>query len=102
VTGRPIKFAGTGEKLDQFEAFVPIGWQVAFSAWATFVAWSRKPPSRSTRSRAKRMQGQDAEGELRLGGLPGAVQNDAQNGALGDVLGMIPGMSQMKDVKIDS
>src|SRR5207249_10206939 len=23
VTGRPIKFAGTGEKLDQFEVFVP-------------------------------------------------------------------------------
>lgn len=33
VTGRPIKFAGTGEKLDDIEVFHPTEWQAVFSAW---------------------------------------------------------------------
>lgn len=33
VTGRPIKFAGTGEKLDDIEVSTPTEWQAVFSAW---------------------------------------------------------------------
>ena len=35
VTGRPIKFAATGEKLADFDASTPTGWPAASSAWAT-------------------------------------------------------------------
>ena len=35
VTGKPIKFIGTGEKLGDIEPFHPTAWQAAFSAWAT-------------------------------------------------------------------
>ena len=36
VTHRPIKFAGVGEKLDQFEPFsIRSGWRAASWAWAT-------------------------------------------------------------------
>lgn len=35
VTGKPIKFIDTGEKLDMLEPFTPTAWPRAFSAWAT-------------------------------------------------------------------
>src|ERR1022692_1213504 len=66
VTGKPIKFVGVGEKLDEFEAFhpermasrilgmgmrfIPNAWPRGSSAWATSSASSRKPPKPSTRT----------------------------------------------------
>ena len=35
ITGRPIKFVGTGEKLDMIEPFIRTGWPPAYSGWAT-------------------------------------------------------------------
>ncbi|MEZ4612333.1 MAG: hypothetical protein R2838_19170 [Caldilineaceae bacterium] len=35
VTGVPIKFLGTGEKLPDIEPFEPGGWPAASWAWAT-------------------------------------------------------------------
>jgi signal recognition particle subunit SRP54 len=35
VTGKPIKFAGVGEKLTDVEVFHRTGWRSAFWAWAT-------------------------------------------------------------------
>ena len=34
VTGKPIKFAGIGEKLEDIEPFHPDGWQTGSWAWA--------------------------------------------------------------------
>ena len=42
VTGKPIKFAGIGEKLDGLEAFHPERMAAASSAWATSCRWSRR------------------------------------------------------------
>ena len=35
ITGKPILFASTGEKLDQFERSTPTGWRSGSSGWAT-------------------------------------------------------------------
>jgi signal recognition particle subunit SRP54 len=35
VTGEPILFASTGEKLEDFDVFHPTGWPAGSSAWAT-------------------------------------------------------------------
>ena len=35
VTAKPIKYASTGEKLDQLEVFHPTAWRRASSGWAT-------------------------------------------------------------------
>ena len=35
VTGKPIIFASTGEKLEDLEASTPTAWPAASSAWAT-------------------------------------------------------------------
>ncbi len=51
VTGKPIKFAGTGEKLDASSRSIPSAWPRACSAWATSCRWSRRRTSRSTSQR---------------------------------------------------
>jgi len=47
VTRRPIKFAGTGEKLDQFEVFIPERLAGRILGMATWLVWSKKRPKRS-------------------------------------------------------
>ena len=54
VTGKPIKFAGMGEKLEDLEVSTPTEWQVVFWVWAMFLLllrtlktkWIRKKPSK--------------------------------------------------------
>jgi Signal recognition particle GTPase len=35
LTGRPIMFASSGEKLEDFDMFHPDGWRRGSSTWAT-------------------------------------------------------------------
>jgi signal recognition particle GTPase len=51
VTQRPIKFAGVGEKLDQFEAFVPDRLAGRILGWATSSASSSARRRRSTKKK---------------------------------------------------
>jgi signal recognition particle subunit SRP54 len=53
VTGKPILFASTGEKLDQFERFHPDRMAQRILGWATCSASSRRPSSSSTRTRPR-------------------------------------------------
>ena len=51
VTGKPIKFSGEGEKLDQFGPSSPAAWRTVFWAWGTSWAWWSMPPPALTRNR---------------------------------------------------
>ena len=42
ITGVPIKFAGTSEKIDGLGRLMPSNMQVVFWAWATSWPWSSK------------------------------------------------------------
>ena len=53
VTGKPIKFAGVGEKLMVSKSSTPSAWPRASSAWATSSAWSKKPSAASIRTRRR-------------------------------------------------
>ena len=43
VTGKPIKFAGVGEKLDALNPSTPTGWPSGFWAWAICLHLLKKP-----------------------------------------------------------
>jgi len=102
VTGRPIKFAGTGEKLDQFEAFVPDRLAGRILGMGDIVGLVEKAAESIDEEQAKRNAGQDAEGRTSdLEDFLEQFKMMRKMGPLENVLGMIPGMSQMKDVKID-
>jgi signal recognition particle subunit SRP54 len=65
VTGKPIKLIGTGEKTDALEDFHPSRIAAAFSAWATWCRWSRKPPPNIDAEKAARVAEKDAQGPVR-------------------------------------
>ncbi len=54
VTGLPIKFLGTGEKLMASTRLMPSAWRAAFSAKATLSRWLKKLATRWTPKKLKR------------------------------------------------
>jgi signal recognition particle subunit SRP54 len=53
VTGKPLKFAGVGEKLTGSRLSTPSAWPAASSAWATCSAWSKRRNAASIRKRRR-------------------------------------------------
>ena len=95
VTGKPIKFAGTGEKLDALEPFHPSASPAASSAWATSSAWSSAPPRRSRRKTPSAMAAQAGQGPVRHERPAHASSAQMRRmGGLGALAGMIPGMKK--------
>jgi signal recognition particle subunit SRP54 len=101
VTGRPIKFAGTGEKLDQFEAFLPERLAGRILGMGDIVGLVEKAAEAIDEEQAKRMQDKMLKANFDLEDFLEQFKMMRKMGPLENVLGMIPGMAQMKDVKID-
>jgi signal recognition particle subunit SRP54 len=101
VTGQPIKFAGTGEKLEQFEAFVPDRLAGRILGMGDIVGLVEKAAEAIDEEQAKRMQDKMLKANFDLEDFLEQFKMMRKMGPLENVLGMIPGMSQMKDVKID-
>ena len=96
VTGKPIKFAGVGEKLDALEAFNPERVAGRIWAWAMSSAWwsGRRKPSRSkTRRRWRRSSRRASSTSTTLSMQLRQMQN---MGGLGVLAGMMPGMKKAK------
>ena len=89
VTGKPMKFASTGEKLGDFERSTPTGWRSGSSGWATSCRSSRRPRRRSRRRRHESWNG-SCEEPVHARGLPRPAQADPQDGAADQILGMFP------------
>ena len=101
VTGRPIKFAGTGEKLDQFEVFVPERLAGRILGMGDVIGLVEKA--------AEAVEGEDAarlERKLRTASFDfndflAQFKMMRRMGPLENVLGMLPGMSNMQGLSID-
>ena len=97
VTKRPIKFAGTGEKLDALEEFVPDRCRRgASSAWATSSGWSSGRARRSRRRAAEKLAAKMAKGQFDMDDLRMQLQQMKKMGGLGALAGMIPGLAKAK------
>jgi signal recognition particle subunit SRP54 len=91
VTGKPIMFASTGEKLDAFERFHPTAWPSASSAWATSSRSSRRPRRRRTRTTARELERKLRRNEFTLDDFLDQLSKIRKMGSLTSLLGMIPG-----------
>ena len=78
VTHRPIKFAGVGEKLDQFEIFVPDRLAGRILGMGDIVGLVEKAAEAVDEEEAERLERKLRTREIRFQRFPGAVQNDAQ------------------------
>ena len=101
VTKRPIKFAGTGEKLDQFEPFHPDRLAGRILGMGDIVSFVEKAAEAIDEEEAKRMEQKMRTASFDLNDFLAQFRMMKKLGPLENVLGMLPGMSNMKGFSVD-
>ncbi|WP_299307302.1 signal recognition particle protein [uncultured Croceicoccus sp.] len=96
VTGKPIKFAGTGEKLDAIEAFDPVRVANRILGMGDIVSIVEKAAESVKAEDAERLARRMSKGEFDLNDLRMQLQQMTKMGGLGAIAGMMPGMKKAK------
>ncbi|MFM5917752.1 MAG: signal recognition particle protein [Novosphingobium sp.] len=96
VTGKPIKFAGTGEKLDAIEPFNPGRVAGRILGMGDIVSIVEKAAQAIEQDEAERMAARMAKGQFDMNDLAGQFRNMRKMGGIGALAGMLPGMKKAK------
>jgi len=101
VTGKPIKFAGTGEKLDEFEPFHPERMASRILGMGDVVSLVEKAAEAVDMENARRMEEKMRKGEFTLEDFLEQLRAMKKLGSLESVMKMLPGGAEaMKQVDI--
>ena len=101
VTGRPIKFAATGEKLSDIEVFHPDRMAGRILGMGDVLSIIEKAEESFDMDEAQKLEKQLKKKELDLDDYLAQLRQMKKMGSFSSLLKMIPGMNQLKDVKID-
>ena len=101
VTKQPIKFAGVGEKIDQFEPFYPERLAGRILGMGDVVSLVEKAAEAITEEDARRMEEKMRTASFDLNDFLHQFKLLRRMGPLENVLGMLPGMDKLKDSSID-
>ena len=102
VTGKPIKFAGMGEKLDDLEVFHPDRMASRILGMGDVMSLIEKAEAQIDEQEAEALARKLQEDKFDLNDLLDQFRQIQKMGDIKSMLGMIPGMSkQLKDVDID-
>jgi len=96
VTGKPIKFAGTGEKLDAIEPFHPSRVAGRILGMGDIVSIVEKAAASIEAEEAERMAERMAKGQFDMNDLRSQLKQMQNMGGIGALAGMIPGMKKAK------
>ncbi|MFM9828815.1 MAG: signal recognition particle protein [Sphingomonas sp.] len=94
VTGKPIKFAGTGEKMDAIEAFHPGRVAGRILGMGDVVSLVERAAEAIQVEDAERMAAKMAKGQFDLDDLRSQLAQMRRMGGLGALAGMMPGMKK--------
>ncbi len=94
MTGRPIKFATTGEKLPEFEPFHPDRLAGRILGMGDVLTLIEKAEESVDRTQAAAMERKLREASFTLEDFLDQLQQVKRMGPLSQVLGMLPGMGQ--------
>jgi len=94
VTGKPIKFAGIGEKLDQIEPFHPSRVAGRILGMGDVVSLVEKAAQAIEQEDAEKMAARLAKGQFDMNDLRNQLAQMRRMGGLGALAGMIPGMKK--------
>ncbi|GGB34620.1 hypothetical protein GCM10011380_25090 [Sphingomonas metalli] len=94
VTGKPIKFAGTGEKMDALEAFHPERVAGRILGMGDVVSLVERAAESIQQEDAERMAAKMAKGQFDMNDLRGQLAQMRRMGGLGALAGMMPGMKK--------
>ena len=96
VTGKPIKFAGTGEKLDALEAFHPARVADRILGMGDIVSLVEKAAETIKVEEAEALAKRMEKGKFDLNDLRMQLKQMQNMGGIGALAGMMPGMKKAK------
>lgn len=97
VTGVPIKFLGTGEKLDEFEVFHADRLAGRILGQGDVVSLVEKAIENVDRAETEKLAEQMMKGRFDLNIMLQQLKQVQKLGSLGGIIGMIPGLSKFKN-----
>jgi len=103
VTGKPILFASTGEKLDQFERFHPDRMAQRILGMGDVLSFIEKAEKQFEEDEAAELEKKMRKGDFSLEDFLKQLKTIRRMGPLTNLLGMLPGGlgAQAKGVKVD-
>ena len=96
VTGLPIKFLGTGEKLDGLDAFDAKRLAGRILGQGDIVSLVEKAGDQMDAEKAEKMAKKMAKGQFDLDDLAQQLQQMQKMGGLGGIMGLLPGAKKAK------
>jgi len=102
VTGKPIKFVGTGEKLDELDYFYPDRMASRILGMGDVLSLIEKAEQTLDEKKAAEMEEKLRKNKFDLNDLLEQMQQVKKMGSMKDLLSMIPGLgSKIKDIDVD-
>lgn len=99
VTGQPLKFVGTGEKPDAFEAFHPDRVAQRILGMGDVLSFIEKVEETIDSKKAEEMQRKMIENEFTLEDFRDQLKQIRKLGPLESLIGMLPGAGAIKELK---
>lgn len=97
VTGKPIKLAGTGEKVDALEEFHPQRVANRILGMGDIVSLVEKAAQDIDQDKAQKLAERLAKGKFDMDDLRTQLQQMQKMGGMGGLMGMMPGMGKLKE-----
>jgi len=102
IVDKPIKFVGTGEKMDAIDVFYPSRMADRILGMGDVISLVERAQEQFSEEEARKLQKKIQKDQFDLNDFLGQLQQIKKMGNVKDLLGMVPGMGKaMKDVEIE-
>ena len=102
VVDKPIKFIGTGEKMEALDVFHPARMADRILGMGDVVSLVERAQEQYDEAEARRLSKKIAKNQFDFNDFYGQIQQIKKMGNIKDLMGMIPGMGKaLKDIDID-
>lgn len=101
VTGKPLKFEGIGEKVDDLQIFNPNSMADRILGMGDTINLVKKAQEHFNEDEAKKLEQKMRDASFTFADYMQQIQTFKKMGPLKSLMNMLPGMSQLKDLNID-
>jgi len=101
VTGKPLRYVGTGEKMDALELFHPDRMASRILGMGDVLTLVEKAQEVFDEKEAKALERKFKKATFDLDDFLGQLRQIKKMGSMKDLLSMIPGLGKMADAKVD-
>ncbi len=102
IVNKPIKFIGTGEKMDAIDVFYPDRMADRILGMGDVISLVERAQAQYDEEEARKLQKKIAKNEFGFDDFLSQIQQVKKMGSMKDLVGMIPGVGKaLKDVEIE-